>query len=168
MSPKPFAVRIFLQDGTVDGVKFVAKSKWIGRGIVIPRALLGDELERTELNSSGVYLLVGAEEEGRQSISIGSAAPLAERLRDEAAKSDFWSWVLISNAKKGALSLDTIQYLEVRLLQMARQSCHLQLVHSRDIALPKLDQHEQDAAEEYLQHLLCICPVVGLRGFISL
>ena len=111
MSAKPFAVRIFLQDGTIDGVKIVAKSKWVGRGIVIPRPLLAEELERPELNVPGVYILIGPEEEGRQTLAIGSAELLSERLRQEAAESDFWSWAIVSNAKKKELGLSTIQYL---------------------------------------------------------
>ena len=165
MSVKPFAVRIFLQDGTIDGVKIVAKSKWVGRGIVIPRSLLPEELDRPELNVPGVYILIGPEEEGRPTISIGSAALLSERLRQEAAESGFWSWAIVSNAKKGELGQSTIQYLEARLLQTAQEVNSTDLKYSGIPALPDFTPDEQEAAEDFLQHLIAICPILGLRAF---
>jgi hypothetical protein len=165
MSAKPFAVRIFLQDGTIDGVKIVAKSKWTGRGIVIPRSLLPEELERPELNVPGVYILIGPEDEGRQTIAIGSAAILSERLRQEAAESDFWSWTIVSNAKKGELSLSTIQYLEARLLQTAQELKRADLKYYGISALPNFTTDEQETAEAFLEHLIAICPILGLRAF---
>jgi hypothetical protein len=165
MSPKSFAVRIFLQDGTIDGVKIVAKSKWTGRGIVIPRSLLYEELERPELNVPGVYILIGREEEGKQKIFIGKGNPVTAQLEQEAATKDFWTWTIVSTAKKIPLSLTAIQYLEARLLQTAREVSGVDLVNSNMPALPPIPAEEDDVAETYLLHLLSICPILGLTAF---
>jgi hypothetical protein len=165
MSPKPFAVRIFLQDGTIDGVKIVAKSKWTGRGIVIPRPLMAEELERPELNVPGVYILIGPEEEGTQKLLIGSALVLSDHLRKEDAESNFWSWAIVSNAKKKELELYTIQYLEARLLQAAQESSNVHLVNPNLPEIPLLNDDERDEAEAFFEHLIAICPILGLRVF---
>ncbi|MBE0501460.1 MAG: hypothetical protein IBX47_08460 [Desulfuromonadales bacterium] len=49
MSPKSFAIRIFL----ADGVKMIAKSEWGGRCMVMPRNLFVRESEREELAAAG-------------------------------------------------------------------------------------------------------------------
>ena len=37
---KPFSIRIFLPDGTADGVRIIEKSNWTGVGLVVPRSLV--------------------------------------------------------------------------------------------------------------------------------
>ena len=166
MSPKPFALRIFLADGTVDGVKIVAKSKWTGRGIVIPRAHLPEELGREELNAPGVYILIGSSgEDGEQAIAIGNGDPVAAQLEQEDANSNFWTWTIVSTNKKHRLSQATIQYLTVRLQQTAQAIDKVHLINPVSSALPTLTAEEQETAETYLQHLLCICPILGLTAF---
>jgi hypothetical protein len=166
MSAKSFAVRIFLQDGTIDGLKVVAKSKWAGRGVVIPRRLFSEEKGRAEINAPGVYILIGpSQEEGKQAIFIGRGNPVSAQLEQEFADKGFWTWTLVSTAKKHPLSLVTIQYLEARLLQTAREVSGVDLVNSNFPALPSLPAEEHDAAETFLLHLLSICPILGLTAF---
>ena len=80
MTRKSFSVRIFLQDGCADGVKIVSRSKWSGRGLVIPRSALAAELDRAELKDPGVYLLSApAAAADRPSLCIGAADRSEER-----------------------------------------------------------------------------------------
>lgn len=169
MSPKSFAVRIFLQDGTVDGVKIIAKSKWTGRGMVIPRPLLAEEIERKELDAAGVYILVGTgSRDGRPTLVIGSAEPLSRRLLQLDTEADSWGWALVSTAKKGRLDPSTIQYLEGRLLQVVEETKRAVLANPHRVDLPDLDDREREAAEDFFEHLLSICPILDLRVFESL
>ena len=54
-----FSVNVFLPSGDPDGLKVVEKSNWTGRGLVIPRPMFAEARGRTELDRTGVYLLVG-------------------------------------------------------------------------------------------------------------
>ncbi len=38
-TPKPFSLRILVADGDPDGLRVVERSNWVGKAIVIPRAL---------------------------------------------------------------------------------------------------------------------------------
>jgi len=62
-NPKPFSIRFFLPDGTSDGVRIVEKSNWTGVGVVVPRALLQQSKGRDEFSRTGIYVLVGNDEE---------------------------------------------------------------------------------------------------------
>ena len=44
-----YSIRIYLPDGTADGLKIVEKSNWSGRGVVCPRALFAESKSRAEL-----------------------------------------------------------------------------------------------------------------------
>lgn len=166
MSPKSFAVRIFLQDGSADGVKIIAKSKWSGRGMVIPRAALPAEQDREELAAPGVYLLVGSAAAGElPPLLIGAADPVAERLGQEAAQQDFWSSAIIFTSKQNPLSHPHIHYLAARLVQLAAQARRARLANPDQPPLPALTAAERADAEAFLAHLLSLCPLLGLRAF---
>jgi hypothetical protein len=166
MSPKSFAVRIFLQDGSAAGVKIIAKSKWSGRGMVIPRASLPAEQDREELAAPGVYLLVGAAAAGEQpTLRIGAADPVGKQLEREAAQQDFWSSAIIFTSKKDHLSHSHIHYIAARLLQRAEQARRTRLANPVPLPLPALTAAEQADAEAFLEHMLSIYPLLGLSAF---
>ena len=56
----PYSVRIFLPTGDPEGLRIIEKSNWSGVGLTFPRSRLkAANLARTELKSSGVYVLLG-------------------------------------------------------------------------------------------------------------
>ena len=62
----PFSLRIFVADGDPDGLRTVERSNWVGRALVFPRAALAQPsvADRSELQQTGVYLLLGPREDG--------------------------------------------------------------------------------------------------------
>ena len=168
MSAKSFSIRIFLPDGTADGVKIISKSKWTGRGMIIPRALFAEEKQREELNAPGVYVLIGLPgEDDLSTITIGSADPICDRLEQHDAETDFWSWTMVFTSKKDKLNRAQIGYLEARLLQLAREAKNSHLNNPDNPRLPALTDAEQEEAELFLDHMLSICPLLGLTAFES-
>ena len=57
--PHGFSIRIFLPDGTPDGLKLVEKSNWSGLGVVCPRSLFAEKKAQAEFARTGVYVLLG-------------------------------------------------------------------------------------------------------------
>lgn len=166
MSAKSFAVRIFLQDGTADGVKIIAKSKWSGRGMVIPRASLPAEQSREELAAPGVYVLVGPAAAGElPTLLIGAADPVGEQLGREAAQQDFWTSAIIFTAKQAPLNPSHSHYIAARLVQLARQARRSRLVDQHQLPLSALAAAGQADAEAFLEHMLSLYPLLGLTAF---
>lgn len=166
MAAKSFSVRIFLQDGHVDGVKLIAKSKWPGRGLVIPRTSLPEEISRIELNAPGVYILVGPSAEGDLPIIyIGSANPVCSDLQRHNSQKVFWNRVLVFASKNGSLEQAHFQYLEARLIRLAQGTQRSNLVNQNNPKLPELAETELAEAESFLEHLLSVCPLFGLFAF---
>jgi len=158
MTPKPFAVRIFLADGTVDGVKIIAKSKWSGRALVIPRECLAGEENRQVLKAAGVCLLIDpSKEDDQPSLMIAVADPVIQHLLDHADETELWTSAIVVTAKKDQLNLEQFAYIAARLTQLAGSA--------RSEVAPRLADEEQAEAEEFLAHMLSIYPVLGLTVF---
>ena len=87
---RPFSIRIFLPDGSSDGLRIVEKSNWTGKGVVIPRALLQQAKRREELLRTGVYVLVGSDDNtDAPVIYIGQGDPIGDRLNSHSASKEF-------------------------------------------------------------------------------
>jgi len=158
MTRKSFSVRIFLQDGSADGVKIVSRSKWSGRGLVIPRSALAAELDRDELKDPGVYLLTGpAAAADRQSLFIDAADPVCDGLAQHCAEEQSWSTAIIFTCKENRLSYVQCRFIAARLLQLAGSA-------GDGEAVP-LDSAESSAAENFLDYMLSLYPLFGVTVF---
>jgi len=79
--PRPFSIRIFLPDGTPDGLRIIERSNWTGLGIVVPRSILSQAKSQAEFGRTGVYVLIGQEAESElPTIYIGQGDPICHRL----------------------------------------------------------------------------------------
>src|SRR4051794_24098095 len=95
--PRPgFSIRIFLPDGTPDGLRLVEKSNWTGRAVVCPRSLFRDAKGRPEFTKAGVYILRGLSETGDLPLLyVGEGDPAGPRLALHFARKDFWTSLIL-------------------------------------------------------------------------
>ncbi len=167
MTPKRgFSLRIFVPDGSPDGLRIVEKSLWTGTGVVCPRALFAQSKVRPEFQRTGVYLLLGpAEESGLQRVYVGEGDPVRPRLEQHAAKKEFWTSAILFSSKDANLNKAHVQYLEARLLQLATEAKRCQLDNLNSPALPSLSEADTAETEGFLDEILLCLPVLGVQVF---
>lgn len=87
-------LRLFLVDGTPSGIVFAEIINWSGQVVRVPRSLLSQFLERKESSRTGIYLLIGNDEEevGRLQAYVGESDNVGERLRQHANSKDMFDW----------------------------------------------------------------------------
>lgn len=164
---KSFSVRMYLQDGHAGGVKIISKSKWSGRGLVIPRMALAQEKDREELQDPGICLLVEpVAENGHAKVSILAAEPICKALQDHDSSDRLWSAAIIFTCKENSLSETHFQYLAARLQQLAGQSQEISRIKSNH-RRPALSESEQGDAETFLAHMLSLLPLFGVTNFVE-
>ena len=165
---KSFSVRIFLQDGQADGVRVVSRSKWSGRGLVIPRDSLAAELARAELKAPGVYLLSGSGTAmDRPTLLIGAADPVCDGLAHYASTDEPWSTAIIFTCKEDGLSFAQSQTIAARLLQLAGSAGKAAARDPGNDQPARLNSREQAAADNFLEHMLGLYPLFGVTVFDS-
>ena len=163
---RPFSIRLFLPDGDPDGLRIVEKSNWSGVGLVFPRSLFPEAAKRSELQSPGIYILVGENEDSSlPRIYIGQADPLYRRLSQHYAQKDFWSWGVCFTSRDQNLNRAHVIYLEDRLIAMAQEAKQATLENDTGSPSAQLSEPDQADAESFLQDMLSIFPLVGLSAF---
>lgn len=165
----PFSLRIFVADGDPDGLRIVEKSNWIGKALVFPRALLPQVKARPELAQTGVYLLLGPRPDGEgEMLYVGEGDPILPRLQDHQSKKDFWTRAIgFTTATAGQLNKAHVQFLEARLIALARAAKRMPLDNANQPAEPSLSEADRADMEVFLAHMLGVLPVLGVHAFES-
>ena len=73
------AIELFLVNGTTDSLVTAELSNWNGKAIKIPRTEI-QGCDRDDIKGAGVYFLFCQEEDGTDSVYIGEAENILERL----------------------------------------------------------------------------------------
>ena len=95
---KPTTIKLFLVNGSPDGLRTAELSNWSGKAVAAPRSQLDQLLSRPEVDNPGVYILLGFDEEDRQQIYIGEAERVKTRLKQHVSK-DFWQSAIVFISK---------------------------------------------------------------------
>lgn len=165
-SSRPFTIRIFLPDGTPDGLRIVYKSNWIGLGLVCPRAVFPEAKRREEFGRTGVYVLMGPASEGEgQAVYVGQGDPIRSRLERHYADQDFWTWLVAFVSTRDGLNRAHVQHLEARLHQRAQEARRATLENRNTPQEPGLSELEREDMESFLADMLSILPVLGVTVF---
>jgi len=164
---QPFSLRIFVADGDPDGLRIVDKSNWIGKALVFPRALLPQVKARPELVQTGVYLLLGPRPDGEgDMLYVGEGDPILPRLQDHQAKKDFWTRAIgFTTTTAGQLNKAHVQFLESRLMALARAAKRMPLDNANQPAEPSLSEADRADMKVFLGHMLGMLPVLGVHAF---
>ena len=159
----PFSLRIFV----ADGLRIVDKSNWIGKALVFPRALLPQVKARPELAQTGVYLLLGPRPDGEgDMLYVGESDPIRPRLESHYAQKDFWTRAIgCTTTTAGQLNKAHVQFLESRLIALARAAKRMPLDNANQPAEPSLSEADRADMEVFLGHMLGMLPVLGVHAF---
>lgn len=165
----PFSLRIFVADGDPDGLRIVERSNWIGKALVFPRALLPQVKQRPELAQTGVYLLLGPKSDGEgegEMLYVGEGDPIRPRLESHYAQKDFWTRAIgFTTATAGQLNKAHVQFLEARLVALARAAKRLPLDNANQPTEPSLSEADRADMEVFLDHMLGMLPVLRVHAF---
>lgn len=167
MSTVGTSIRIFLADGTPDGLRLVEKSNWTGLALVAPRALYPKIRTRPELQRPAVYVLRGSSDDslGRSKLYIGEADCAANRIDRHLKTLDWWDDLVIFTSKDENLNKAYVRHLEARLVEIATRAKRTQLANSQTPQAPRLSEADTADAEGFLANMLLIYPVLGIDAF---
>lgn len=146
-------------------MRIATKSNWTGRVLMASRTDYARLRDREELKAPGIYILVGPPDEGlKDRVYVGETDDLVNRL-DQHRQKDFWSRVVVCNASDDSLNKAHIRYLEARLISFARQADLAAIENSNNGSPVRLSEADTEDAETYLDELLVLLPVLGIRVF---
>lgn len=160
------SIELFLANGTADSLIIAELSNWNGKAIKIPRIEVLN-CSREDFSQAGVYFLFCKEDDGSDSVYIGEAENVKERLvqhiRDYQSEKEKYYWntavVFIGRDLNKAL----IRYLENRFVDIAR-GCHRYTVLTKNTYKNTVMKESHIAAmEEFIDNVKIIINALGYK-----
>ncbi|MCF8232754.1 MAG: GIY-YIG nuclease family protein [Bacteroidales bacterium] len=118
-------IKIFLIDGDPNGRMTCELSNWTGKAYKIPRIKVKDCTDRDDLQNTGIYLLFGKDDEGKDQVYIGEAEVILKRLNQQINQKEFWNETILfslpsETGKPGLLKETDITLIRGKIIRIAR------------------------------------------------
>ncbi|TWI83275.1 uncharacterized protein DUF4357 [Lacibacter cauensis] len=158
-------IRLFLSEGTPNGLTTAELSNWTGLGIKVPRIKVKDSSKRPEFQKPGIYILLGKDEANNEAAYIGEAEVIADRLNSHLATKEFWNEVVFFTSKDKYLNKASVKYLEHRLHDTAIKAERVKLLNGNTPTRSELSEAEQAELEEFLSNIKLLTSTLGHKLF---
>jgi len=158
-------IKIFLIDGDPNGRMSCELSNWSGKAYKIPRIKVKDCTDRNDLVSTGVYLLFGKDEEGKDLVYIGEAESILKRLTQHLNQKDFWNETIVFISKDDNLNKAHIKYLENRLHEIAQSAKRYKVQNSIIPTQSSISESDRAEMEEFIENIKMLVNTLGHKVF---
>lgn len=159
------SLRLFLVDGSPNGVITAEVVNWTGHALLAPRSKLPEVLKRGESQKTGVYFLLGDVTEigGRRPVYIGESDNVGKRISQHAKSDDkdFFERFCLITSKDQNLTKAHSRYLESRLSLIARDSGRANVLNGVEPPSGVLPESDTSDMEYFLEQIRTVLPVLG-------
>ena len=163
---KSKTIRIFLAEGSPQGILTAEIINWTGKIIVAPRTRLKALLGRDELNRTGIYFLIGPDPAnmlGKPMIYVGEGDNVRKRRErhnlDEAKQ--FFSTVCVIVGMDDNLTKAHVRNLESRLITTIKKADKATLLNKGDPEFDLLPESDRADMDFYVEQIAVVLPVLG-------
>lgn len=164
------SIRLFLVDGTPNGLLTAEIMNWTGHVLTGPRSKLAELVQRPECARTGVYFLVGPDPDDslRTRVYIGESDDVAQRLKthnrpEEAGGKDFWERVCLVTSKDQNLTKAHVKYLESKLIGIAASAGRCVLSNGTAHEYAGLPESDRADMAFFLEQIRTVLPVLGFE-----
>lgn len=160
------AIELFLVNGTADSIITAELSNWNGKAIKIPRIEV-PECKRSDLTEAGVYFLFCNEDDGSNSVYIGEAENVKERLlqhlRDYQTDKEpyYWNTAVVFTGRD--LNKALIRYLENRFVEIAKECKRYKILTKNTYHRTVMKESQIAAMEEFIDNVKILINTLGYK-----
>lgn len=160
------SIELFLANGTADSLITAELSNWNGKAIKIPRIEVS-ECNRDDIKGAGIYFLFCKEDDDSDSVYIGEAENIQERLiqhlRDYSSEKEKYYWNTAVLFVERDLNKALIRYLENRLVEIARKSKRYIVLTKNTYRNTVMKESQIAAMEEFVDNIKILISSLGYK-----
>ena len=164
--PYEKSIELFLVNGTADSLVTAELSNWNGKALKIPRIEVAT-CNRDDITQAGVYFLFCKEDDESDSVYIGEAENVKERLlqhmRDYQAEKEkyYWNTAVIFTGRD--LNKALIRYLENRFVEVARNCNRYHVLTKNTYRNTVLKESQIAVMEEFADNVKILINALGYK-----
>lgn len=178
------SINLFLIDGTPTGRIKCTMQNWTGVAYKVPRNLLSECYNSggnitNHLKQSGIYFLIGEDDDGNSSIYVGQASNrkngdgilqrINEHKKSDTEKyKDYWNEVICFTTTNNIFGPTEISYLENKFTNMAINANRYKVFNSNEPNGGNVTEEKESELEEFIEYAKIFMGVLGHNVFESL
>lgn len=159
-------IELFLVNGTADSLITAELSNWNGKAVKIPRIEVAS-CNREDIIQAGVYFLFCKEDDGSDSVYIGEAENVKERLvqhlRDYQAEKEKYYWTTAVVFIGRDLNKALIRYLENRFVDIARACKRYTVITKNTYRNTVMKESQIAVMEEFVDNVKTLISALGYK-----
>lgn len=163
------SVRLFLIDGSPQGMRTAEVGNWTGLALVCPRTDLARFGARSEVRRAGVYLLVGPSDASPSGMAVyaGEGDEVWARLVSHDDSKEFWTWVVVFVSKDDNLTKAHVRWLEATLVREIKKAKRAEVFNGNEPGGGKLPEADAADMETFFENVRLLLPTLGVNIFAT-
>ena len=163
------AIELFLVNGTAESLITAELSNWNGKAIKIPRTEVSS-CDRDDIKGVGIYFLICQEDDGTDSVYIGEAENVQDRLvqhlRDFQSGKEkyYWNTAVIFVGRD--LNKALIRYLENRFVEIAKECGRYTVLTKNTYKNTVLKEAQIASMEEFIDNVKILINTLGYKVLV--
>ena len=163
-------INLLFLDGPLGRTKGTI-SNWTGIGFNIPRSYVDICSDREELNNSGVYFLLGNDEDGNETFYVGQADSrknkkgVLNRALEPHPEIDYWHTVVAITTKDNSLGGTKISYLENKFYNEAKKAERCIIKNRNEPSIGNPSEEEEAEMDEFIEYVKLLVRGFGYKFF---
>lgn len=160
------SIELFLVNGSADSLITAELSNWNGKAIKIPRIEVAS-CNRDDITQAGVYFLFCKDDDGSDSVYIGEAENVKERLvqhlRDYQSEKEKYYWTTAVIFIGRDLNKALIRYLENRFVEIARVCKRYTVLTKNTYKNTVMKESQIAVMEEFVDNVKTLISALGYK-----
>ena len=163
------AIELFLVNGTADSLITAELSNWNGKAIKIPRTEESG-CNRDDVKGAGVYFLICQEDDGTDSVYIGEAENVQDRLVQhlreyQSGKEKYYQNTAVIFVGRD-LNKALIRYLENRFVEIARECGRYAVLTKNTYKNTVMKESQIASMEEFIDNVKILINTLGYKVLV--
>lgn len=161
-------IQMYIFDGNPNGRIMCELSNWNGRVYKISRNELLEFSKRDDSENTGVYFLLGKDENNIDTIYIGEAEKMLSRLKQHLKDTEYWNDCIVVISKDNLLNKAHVKYLENKFYSLAKDAGRSIVVNSNVPTCSSISEYDEAMLQEFISNTKLLVNTLGYKTFDSL
>ncbi len=161
-------IQMYIFDGDPNGRIMCELSNWNGRVYKVSRSQIQEFSERKDAENTGVYFLIGKDENNNDTVYIGEAEKMSTRLKQHLKDSEYWNDCIVVISKDDLLNKAHVKYLENKFYNLAQKSGRVTVINSNIPTCSSISEYDEAMLTEFINNARLLVNVLGYKIFDSI
>jgi len=160
-------IQMYIFEGNPNGRIMCELSNWNGRVYKVSRNELTAFSARKDAEYTGIYFLLGKNEDNIDTLYVGEAEKMLYRLKQHLKDTNYWSDCIAVISKDNLLNKAHVKYLENKFHAMAVNAGRAQVINSNIPTCSSISEYDEAMLQEFIDNAKLLINTLGYRLFDS-